>query len=161
MVDAVLFSSEKTDWETPDDLFERLDAIYHFGLDAAANESNTKCNAYYNEAVNGLSDCAQWWRSGNVWLNPPYGRAIGKWVAKAYREGMKAGCTVVCLLPARTDTKWFREYCTKGTIYFLTGRLKFKGAASSAPFPSMIVVFDGSNSGVMRCHMMDASDTSD
>ena len=89
-----------------------------------------------------------------MWLNPPYGRQIGKWVQKAYEESLKPDTTVVCLLPARTDTKWFHDYCTKGEITFVRGRLKFinrnlpsyredgKFQKSPAPFPSMVVVFD-------------------
>jgi hypothetical protein len=73
-------------------------------------------------------------------MNPPYGRQIGKWVEKAYQAAL-AGNTVVCLLPARTDTKWFHEFCSKGEIRFLSGRLKFGGSRNSAPFPSAIVVF--------------------
>ena len=76
-----------------------------------------------------------------MWLNPPYGRQIGKWVRKAYEEAQKPNTSVVCLLPARTDTAWFHDYCVKGNITFLRGRLKFGGCRNSAPFPSMIVVF--------------------
>ena len=76
-----------------------------------------------------------------VWLNPPYGRGIGKWVQKAYEEAQKPGTVVVCLLPARTDTAWFHDYCRKGKITFIRGRLKFGGSKNSAPFPSMVVEF--------------------
>ena len=62
-------------------------------------------------------------------------------VKKAY-ESAVAGATVVCLLPARTDTKWFQEYCLKSRdIRFIRGRLRFVGAKNSAPFPSVVVVF--------------------
>ena len=75
-------------------------------------------------------------------MNPPYGREIGKWMKKAYAESLR-GNTVVCLVPSRTDTKWWHEYATKGKITFIKGRLKFKqnGKSGSAPFPSAIVVF--------------------
>ena len=76
---------------------------------------------------------------GVCWCNPPYGRQIGKWVEKAF----KSSATVVMLLPARTDTKWFHDWCLPyGKIEFLRGRLKFGGCDNSAPFPSMIVVFE-------------------
>ena len=76
--------------------------------------------------------------TGVCWCNPPYGRQIGKWVEKA----CKSLATVVMLLPARTDTKWFHDWCLPyGKIEFLRGRLKFGGCDNSAPFPSMIVVF--------------------
>ena len=78
-----------------------------------------------------------------VWCNPPYGREIGKWVEKAYNESL-VGVTVVMLLPARTDTKWFHDYIYgKAEIRFVRGRLKFGDSKNSAPFPSMVVVFKG------------------
>lgn len=77
----------------------------------------------------------------SVWCNPPYGREIGKWVEKAYNESLN-GVTVVMLLPARTDTKWFHEFVYgKTEIRFLRGRLKFGDSKNSAPFPSMVVIF--------------------
>lgn len=76
-----------------------------------------------------------------MWLNPPYGRDIGKWVEKAYKESLKENTVVVCLLPARTDTAWFHDYCMYGRVIFVRGRLKFGGAKNSAPFPSMVVIF--------------------
>lgn len=79
-----------------------------------------------------------------VWLNPPYGREIGLWVAKAVEEAA-AGATVVCLLPARTDTRWWHDFVIKhGKVEFVRGRLKFGGCKNSAPFPSALVVFEPS-----------------
>lgn len=76
-------------------------------------------------------------------MNPPYGRAIGSWMKKAYGAAQQ-GATVVCLVPARTDTTWWHCYAMKGEIRLLRGRLKFEGATHSAPFPSAIVVFHSS-----------------
>ena len=76
-----------------------------------------------------------------MFCNPPYGREICKWVEKGYTEAQQPSTVVVMLLPARTDTKWFHDFCTKGDIEFIRGRLKFGGSKNSAPFPSMIVVF--------------------
>ena len=73
-------------------------------------------------------------------MNPPYGREIGKWVQKAY-ESAQAGAFVACLLPARTDTKWWHEYVAKGDVHFIKGRIKFGEATSGAPFPSALVLF--------------------
>ena len=75
-------------------------------------------------------------------MNPPYGRNIKYWVEKAYKSSL-SGATVVCLLPARTDTAWWHDYCMKGKIEFIRGRLKFGNSINSAPFPSAVVVFDG------------------
>ena len=138
MNNTVMFSSTSDEWATPQDLFDRLNAIFHYNLDAAALPHNAKCARYFTPEQNGL---AQRW-SGNVWLNPPYGRKIGEWVRKAYEEvaGGEAS-SVTLLLPARTDTAWYHDYCKKGFVTFLRGRLKFGNAKNSAPFPSMIVIF--------------------
>ena len=133
----VLFSSKSVVWETPQDLFDKLNAEFHFDLDVCALPENAKCPRYYTPEDDGL---LQPW-NGVCWCNPPYGRTIGKWVQKAY-ETFAGGGTVVMLLPARTDTKWFHEYIyNKAEIRFIKGRLKFGNSKNSAPFPSIIVVF--------------------
>ena len=134
----VMFSSKTDLWETPQDLFDRLDVEFGFDLDACALPQNAKCERYYTPDMDGLS---QPW-DGVVWCNPPYGRNIGKWVQKAHEENRRNNNYIVMLLPARTDTKWFHDYIlSKAEIRFIRGRLKFGGAKNSAPFPSMVVVF--------------------
>lgn len=137
MVDKALFSSQSTTWETPQWLFEQLSKEFHFTLDPAASPENTKCEKYFTAEQDGLK---QDWSNEVVWLNPPYGREVGKWVQKAYQEAQK-GATVVLLLPSRTDTAFFHDYCLKGELRFIRGRLKFGGSKNSAPFPSVVVVF--------------------
>lgn len=133
-----LFLSEDMDAETPQEFFDRLDAEFHFDLDPASTHENAKCERHYTVEEDGLS---QPW-DGTVFCNPPYGREIGKWVKKGYEEAQR-GNTVVMLLPARTDTRWFHDYVMKALeIRFIKGRLKFSGAENSAPFPSMVVIFD-------------------
>ena len=134
----VMFSSKTDDWETPQDLFDKLDQEFEFNLDVCATRDNRKCRNFYAKELDGLK---QDW-SGVCWMNPPYGREIGKWVQKAYEESLK-GSTVVCLLPSRTDTKWWHGYCMKGEVRFIKGRLKFGNSKNSAPFPSAIVIFRG------------------
>jgi len=74
-------------------------------------------------------------------MNPPYGREIGKWVAKAHASA-ELGATVVALLPARTDTTWWHNYVTRASdIRFLRGRVRFGHATSGAPFPSAVAMF--------------------
>lgn len=135
---SIHFSSKKQDWTTPKELIEKYGP---FDLDACADAENAVCSSYISKEV----DCLRvpWNRVGinRVWMNPPYGRGIGKFVKRAYEQSREY-IIVVCLLPARTDTKWFHEYCTKGKIIFLKGRLKFSGHKNSAPFPSMIVIFE-------------------
>ena len=132
-----MFSSKTDMWATPQDFFDRLNRLFNFNLDVCATAENAKCARFFTVADNGL---AQKW-DGTCWMNPPYGREIGEWVAKAYKSSRENMCTVVCLIPARTDTSWWHEYCAKGEIYFVRGRLKFGEAKNSAPFPSAVVVF--------------------
>lgn len=133
----VHFSSETDDWATPQAFFDLINKDFRFTLDVCASDTNHKCGVYFTKDVDGLSKDWQ----GSVWMNPPYGREISKWVEKAYNESKKHGSTIVCLLPARTDTRWWHSYCVKGEIYFVPGRLKFGNAKTNAPFPSAVVVF--------------------
>ena len=137
MKEKVMFSSQKQDWETPEKLFKKLDDVFHFQTDVCATKENTKCHKHYTPEIDGLKQ--EW--TGVCWMNPPYGYQIDKWIQKAYNSAKENGTTVVCLLPARTDTKWWHEYVTKAEVYFIKGRLKFSGHKNSAPFPSTVVVF--------------------
>lgn len=133
----LMFSSKTDLWETPQDLFDKLNNEFHFTLDVCATPENAKCNSFYTKEQDGLS---QPWK-GVVWCNPPYGKQIGSWVRRGFFASL-SGNTVVMLLPARTDTRWFHEYIYgKAEIRFIRGRLKFGGSKNSAPFPSMVVVF--------------------
>jgi site-specific DNA-methyltransferase (adenine-specific) len=128
-----LFSSKSNNWETPQDFFDKINDEFHFTLDVCATEQNTKCTNYYTVEQDGL---AQPW-TGVVWCNPPYGKAVKRWCKKA----AEANCTVVMLLPARTDTAWFHDYIYgKAELRFIRSRLKF-GNADRAPFPSMLAIF--------------------
>jgi phage N-6-adenine-methyltransferase len=138
--DNVHFSSKTDLWATPQDFFDRYNAIYQFTLDVCALPDNAKCERYFTPEQDGL---AQEW-TGACWMNPPYGRTIGSWIRKAF-ESAKLGATVVCLLPARTDTRWWHDYCQRGQVEFIRGRLKFGGHKNSAPFPSAVVVFKPAN----------------
>ncbi len=132
----VHFSSNTDLWYTPDDFFKRYDAIYGFQLDVCATAENAKCARYFTKEDDGLSQ--EW--GGVCWMNPPYGRTIKEWMRKAYESSL-TGATVVCLIPARTDTAWWHEYAMRGEIEFIRGRLKFGGCKNSSPFPSAVVVF--------------------
>ncbi len=136
---SVHFGSATCEWATPADLFSRLDAQHGpFTLDACATAANAKCVRYFTTAEDGLT---QIW-TGRVWCNPPYGRTIGLWLAKAFQTA-QAGTAelVVCLVPARVDTAWWNDYAAQGEVEFLRGRVRFGGASSGAPFPSAVVVF--------------------
>jgi len=135
----LIFSSKDLTWETPKELFNQLDEEFNFTLDVCALPETAKCQEYFTPETDGLNQ--EW--SGTCWMNPPYGKEIGLWLEKAYNEGLK-GATTVCLVPSRTDTKYWHDYCMKADeIRFIKGRLKFGDSTNSAPFPSTLVVFDG------------------
>lgn len=152
----LMFSSKKLDWGTPWDFFHKLNEEFEFDLDAAADSSNAKCEKFLTEQDDSLKMLS--WPGSVIFLNPPYGRGLHKWYKKAYEESLKEK-TVVMLVPARTDTKYFHQYVWDADankpqegveVRFLKGRLKFDGAVDKktgkpapAPFPSMLVIFWG------------------
>lgn len=142
MITEGMFTSKSEMWETPQMFFNELNKKYHFTTDVCAIAENAKCKHFYSPEDNGL---IQEW-SGTCYMNPPYGKQIKHWVRKAYEEAiLNKRCIVVALLPARTDTQWFHAHIYQKSgvsVSFLKGRLKFSGSKNSAPFPSMVVVFN-------------------
>jgi len=139
MLNTGMMSSNTDEWATPQGLFNELNSEFRFDVDVCADDWNHKCPKYFTKADDGLQQ--EW--LGSVWMNPPYGRAIKAWMAKAV-EAWERGASVVCLVPARTDTAWWHDYAMRGEIRFLRGRVKFvarDGSGDSAPFPSAIVIF--------------------
>lgn len=133
-----MYSSATVEWATPQDLFDNMNREFGFTLDVCATPENAKCKRFFTKEEDGLS---RGWGKEVCWMNPPYGRGIGKWVQKAYLAST-FGATVVCLLPSRTDTAWFHKYVMDfAELRFIRGRLKFGQAKNSAPFPSLICVF--------------------
>lgn len=162
-----LFSSERRDWETPAELFDRLDKVFSFDLDVCATEENAKVSNFISPETDAF--LVDW--KGSCWMNPPYGRpeepclfphdrcrkkkcqrrghhirmrvpGVGDWVRRAIEQVDKHDSTVVCLLPARTDTDWFQGIFNRASLLaFLRGRWKFVGADAGATFPSCIAVF--------------------
>ncbi len=140
-----LFSSKNMNWCTPQNFFDELDKEFHFVLDAAATDKSAKCRLYFTPETDGLSQ--SWDRGGAVFCNPPYGKGIEKWVAKAYKESAAICYPIVLLIPARTDTRYFHDYIYgKAELRFVRRRLKFADengkVSNSAPFPSMIVIYN-------------------
>lgn len=126
------------EWATPPATFRELDEEFHFTLDACASASNAKCARYFDVECDGLS---QDWGAETVWCNPPYGRGeIERWVKKAH-ESSQRGATVVMLLPNSTDTAWWHDYCARGEVRFIRGRLKFGGSKGTPTFGSVVVIF--------------------
>lgn len=134
-----MFSSKTDQWATPQDFFDELNKEFNFNLDPCADELNHKCDKYFTEEQDGLK---QEWGGYTIFCNPPYGSVLKDWVKKCHDESKKPNTKVVMLIPARTDTKYFHEYIyNKAEVRFIKGRLKFGNSKNSAPFPSMIVIF--------------------
>ena len=157
-------SSKSDEWETPSDFYKLWDDVFKFNIDVCATNDNHLCNVYWTKEDNSL---IQDWGENTCWMNPPYGRQISSFMEKAYNEYLN-GSTVVCLIPSRTDTKWWHKYCIHGDVYFVKGRLKFINRTfpswrpdgnckiSPAGFPSAVIVFSNkeyviSNELLNRC----------
>lgn len=137
MVNAAFFTSLIEDYGTPQWVFDVLNDEFHFDFDVCASAENAKCVRFFTKEINGL---IQEWK-GICWMNPPYGKHIRQWIEKA-RDAAKEGATVVCLLPARTNTKWWFEVVADAAeVRFIHPKLQFEGAKFVAPFPSAIVIF--------------------
>jgi site-specific DNA-methyltransferase (adenine-specific) len=137
------FESCKQEWVTPDSLFDKLNNEFHFTIDLAADIHNSKCKYFYSEKNDALQ---HEWVGMVGWLNPPYGAKKNKlsdWVKKAYQETKKySSTTVVMLIPARTNTRWWHQYAMHAAeIRFINGRPKFGDATHGLPQPLAIVVF--------------------
>lgn len=135
-MNAGLFTSKTCEWATPPAFFAELDKEFGFETDVCALPENAKCKTFYTPHDDGLKQ--EW--TGVCYMNPPYGRQIGLWIKKAYESSLN-GATVVCLIPARTDTAYWHDYVMKGEIRFIRGRLYFGEGTGRAPFPSAVVVF--------------------
>ena len=136
MTSGLMGPSNTIQWGTPKDLFDKLNDEFNFTLDVCASDGMEMCKNYFNPEKDGLK---QDWGGNICWMNPPYGKEITQWVKKA----ALSQAVTVALLPARTDTKWYQEWVQPyaSEIRFISGRLRFKGAANSAPFPSIIVIW--------------------
>lgn len=135
----VHFSSETDLWSTPQDFYDELNKEFGFTLDPCATTENAKCDKFFTKEYDGLS---QSWDGEIVFMNPPYGREISAWMKKA----SDAKSIVVCLVPSRTDTRWWHDFVIAGgaEVRFIKGRLKFGIATNSAPFPSAVVIYRNS-----------------
>lgn len=137
-MNSVHYSSKTDNWETPQDFFDKINIEFSLLWDVCASHTNHKLPLYWTKEQDGLQAD---WTGKRVWMNPPYGHVIGDWVEKAATGGAEIA---ICLLPARTDTRWFHQFIynnPRAEIRFIKGRLKFGGSINSAPFPSMLVIF--------------------
>ncbi len=135
----VLTMSHNMMWATPQEWFGYLNLEFKFTLDPCCTHETAKCARHFTPAEDGL---AQSWADERVFMNPPYGNNLPKWMRKAYLEARDNGALVVAFVPARVDTQWWHSYAAKATeVRFPIGRVTFVGAEHPAPFPVAIVVF--------------------
>jgi phage N-6-adenine-methyltransferase len=140
------FDSIRQDWDTPQSLFDKLNQEFNFEWDLAASDKNTKCPKFFTQKDDGLK---QKW-DGVCWLNPPYGDKTSKmvnWIEKAYNDcQINTNLTVVMLIPARTNTRWFAKFCMKAAeVRFVCGRPKFGDSKHGLPQPLILLVFKKTN----------------
>jgi len=135
-----MFTSMSGEWATPKELFTLLDLEFHFDVDLCATEDNALCDEFCTVECSLLGHIPHGQRA---YMNPPYGRKIGSFIERAVSLFDDNYLDVlVMLLPSRTDTKWWHEYCMRGETRFIKGRLKFGGSQNSAPFPSAVVIYE-------------------
>jgi len=142
------FRTENQSWETPHELFDLLNKEFNFDIDLSASKKNTKCKKFISKKEDALN--MSW--NGCGWLNPPYGgsskNSLKNWVKKSFGESRKKGCTVVMLIPARTNTAWWHTYCMRAKeVRLIKGRPKFKGCIHGLPQPLAIIVFNNKSTG--------------
>jgi len=140
------FDSSRQDWTTPQWLFDHLDFLYQYEFDLAADSENAKCKRFFSEQEDALSQ--DWTYLGRCWLNPPYGgngkNSLKRWVQKAYESAKWPTCHISMLMPARTNTVWWHDYCMKARmIWLIKGRPKFGDAKYGLPQPLAVVMFSG------------------
>lgn len=128
MLNRAVFSSKSDHWSTPTSIYSKLDAEFGFNFDPCPLMS--------------ASDGAKIKWSGRVFCNPPYSKIKDFLRRGLYHLALHDCEFIVYLIPARTDTAWFHDYCYgKAELRFLRGRLRFGGATGNAPFPSMLAIF--------------------
>lgn len=161
MTDAVHYSSNKSDWKTPKWLFDHLDQIFEFDTDACATLENALCPIYYSKKNDFLKAD---FSDKSVFMNPIYAKprkackpgcelqrceihghtskyipGTGDFVDHAYSLSAQNN-KFVCLLPARLGSGWFDTVWMAEALIFIRGRIKFVGAKSGAPFPSIVAI---------------------
>lgn len=129
----------KGEYSTPQKLYDSLDKEFGFTLDACASKTNAKHKKYYTKEDNSL---LKKWDNEIIFMNPPYTRELKLWIKKAYESSKTGSSTVVCLIPASTDTSYWHEYVFPyAEIRYIRGRLQFNNCGSNAKYGSAIVIF--------------------
>jgi len=113
----IMTSSEDLTWATPQEWYNYLNLEFKFTLDPCSTNQNAKCFRHFTQEDDGL---VQSWAEERVFMNPPYGREIPKWMKKAYEEARDNGALVVCLIPARVPESVSRNSASVSISFFGT-----------------------------------------
>ena len=156
-----VWSTGKDDWGTPKLLFQKLHDEFNFCVDVCANKETALLDQWigpgskYEDALGEWKSACQLphsvkrYYSHSYFMNPPYSDVAEFMKRMAIEMASNKSVRGVALVASRTDTKWFHDYVlpSASEIRFIKGRVQFAGAPSSAPFPSMIVVYNTIISG--------------
>lgn len=105
-----LFSSEKVEWETPQDFFDKLNQEFNFTLDPCSTDENAKCAKHYTAEQNGL---LQDWTGETVYCNPPYGKEMPEWIHKCYNHFIRGGQLSCSFLQEPTQKRFMNIFMEK------------------------------------------------
>ena len=133
----IVGSSDSMEYSTPLQIVEPLIREFNLTKDVCASSLNYKLSDYWTKQDNSL--LKDW--EGNCWMNPPFSRDLGKWVKKAFNDTIKFGGTKVCLIPVRSNTKWWAEICTQAEIRFINGEVNFNNEKRGLWLPMCIIIF--------------------
>lgn len=133
------------EWYTPSYILDKVYNVFPVSTDPCSNKDKTvNAGTYYMKDDDGLSQ--SWF--GNVYLNPPYGRAIGRWVTKFLEEWDNGNIkSAILLMPVKTDTKWWSKLTAELSCWCaVSGRVKFVSSepdkkTSVGTFASAIILF--------------------
>lgn len=142
-------SSAWDSWSTPQQVLDCLYKVLGGGFDLdpcspGRRRTHVRARTLLTEDDDGL---ANEWRGAAIYMNPPYGRDIGRWTAKA-RSEVAAGRSgfVIGLVPSRTDTRWWHDdIAGRADVWLIKGRLAFGDGVQPAPFPSALVLWGGTS----------------
>lgn len=142
-----IMTSDKQDWETPQELFDNLNNEFDFELDAFASDKNAKCKHFFTERDDSFQQ--DWTNYKSIFINPPYTSKVQDEVLKKINDTISSNWrgVIVLLIPARTDTKRWHDYIFNKAddIRFIKGRLRFEVDGiprGSSTFPSAVIVYD-------------------
>jgi len=133
----VVGESKSVEYSTPLEIVNPLIKEFGLTIDVCASKSNHKLPDYWTKKDNALTKV---WK-GNCWMNPPFSRELSKWAKKAFLETIHYGGTKVCLLPVRSNTKWWAEISPHAEVRFINGEVNFNNEPRGLWLPMCIMIF--------------------